>query len=515
MTVCLLGSTLVGGQPAAAATIVPTTFSDEFNASPPCSLREAIRSAILDTSVGGCPAGSGTDTVQLQAGTYQLSIGGPPEDLGVAGDLDVSTPMNIVGVGVGQTFIDAGDLDRVMTVDVPGSGPDTVVTISGLTMRNGMATDIGGVLVEAGTSLNISDSAVVDNETPGGTGGIGNRGTLTIVRSTIARNVSIDAVGGIGNSDQGVLTVTDSAIVGNRVDGEGAGGGISNVDGGRVTLTNVTVSGNDVLGNGGAINANLDPAGFVHLNNVTIVDNRAGNPAGSTAGGGINAQGGEVEIRNSILAGNLDRTETNPGDDCSGTVTSLGHNIIGDESECTITAATGDLIGTGASAIDPKVGPLADNGGPTQTHALLAGSPAIDSAGPGCPAADQRGAPRSGTCDRGAYELVFCLDAVVNRVGTEGNDTLIGTLAADGFLGFGGNDLLRGSGGGDRVCAGDGKDTAAGGRGSDRLLGEQGKDLLKGGRGKDQLNGGPGKDTCAGGPKRDRASHCETKRGLP
>jgi CSLREA domain-containing protein len=511
----MIGWGLVQAPPAHADVIEPTTFADEFNASPPCSLREAIRSAFTDMAVGGCPAGSGVDTVRLRAGVYQLSIAGPPEDLGVSGDLDIATQMTIDGVGAGVTVIDGGDIDRVVHVGVPDFGSQPVVTMSGLTIRNGTTDqEGGGMFVDVTSSVTLRDVAVVDNVAVG-SGGISNAGTLTIERSTIAGNQAPDAVGGIGNDLQGVLTVTDSAIVGNRVTGAGAGGGIRNDDDGRVTLTNVTLSGNDALGNGGGISSNADPGGFLHMNNVTIVGNRGGNTSvGSNSGGGIHGEG-EIELRNSIVAGNLDRSTTNPGHDCAATITSLGHNIIGQDTGCDVTPASGDLIGTAGSPIDPKLGPLADNGGPTQTHALLAGSPALDSAGPGCPPSDQRGAPRTGTCDRGAYELAFCLDAVVNRVGTEGKDALRGTAGPDGFLGLGGNDRLRGLGGGDRVCAGAGKDTAAGGPGNDRLLGEQGRDLLKGGAGKDRLVGGPGRDTCTGGPKRDRARSCETRKAIP
>jgi hypothetical protein len=125
-------------------------------------------------------------------------------------------------------------------------------------------------------------------------------------------------------------------------------------------------------------------------------------------------------------------------------------------------------VGTGAAPIDPRLGPLADNGGSTQTHALLQGSPAINkgnpappgSGGNACAATDQRGAPRN--CDVGAYELVLCAKVTVNRVGTDARDVLRGTWGADGFLTLGGNDKAKGLGGRDAVCLGPGKDTGAG-----------------------------------------------------
>jgi Ca2+-binding RTX toxin-like protein len=171
--------------------------------------------------------------------------------------------------------------------------------------------------------------------------------------------------------------------------------------------------------------------------------------------------------------------------------------------------------------MDPGLGPLGDNGGATQTHALLPGSPALDAgdpAAPGsgrtaCEATDQRGAPRN--CDVGAYEQVLCQKVTVNRVGTEGDDVLVGTSGSDGFLALGGKDRARGLGGKDTACMGRGKDTAAGGGGRDRLKGEQGKDILKGQGGADRLKGGGGRDVCNGGPGKDRAPGCETKRAVP
>ncbi|MGH2676523.1 MAG: choice-of-anchor Q domain-containing protein, partial [Actinomycetota bacterium] len=197
---------------------------------------------------------------------------------------------------------------------------------------------------------------------------------------------------------------------------------------------------------------------------------------------------------------------------------SLGGNLIGNAADCGWVAAGGDLLD-----VNPLLGPLADNGGPTQTHALLAGSPAIDAAGPGSPSTDQRGAPR-GTPDIGAYELVRCQKVVVNHIGTPGDDALIGTAGPDGVLAFEGNDIVNTRGGKDGVCAGPGNDRvkAGGGRdrvsgdsGKDRLSGQGGKDLLRGGGGKDTLIGGGGKDRCSGGGGKDKARGCEKERRIP
>jgi hypothetical protein len=304
------------------------------------------------------------------------------------------------------------------------------------------------------------------------------------------------------------------------------GAGLLN-EGGTAQLTNVTISGNAAEEDGGSLRTIA--GGLSVLNNLTVIGNTADADAapamfGDDGGGIVARDGGTIEVRNSIVAGNADLSGEAP--DCShggpspGTITSGGHNILGDDTGCDFIPASGDKVGTGGAAIDPRLSPLADNGGSTETHALLAGSPAIDagdpappgSGGSACAAADQRGAPRN--CDIGAYELVSCKGRVVNGVGTADGDVLRGTGGPDGFLAQAGNDRVAGLGGSDTACLGDGNDRGSGGGGKDKLLGEGGKDKLKGQGGKDRLKGGPGKDTCNGGPGRDRAS-CERERNVP
>jgi Ca2+-binding RTX toxin-like protein len=190
---------------------------------------------------------------------------------------------------------------------------------------------------------------------------------------------------------------------------------------------------------------------------------------------------GTVNLRNTIIAGNNDISEPGVGasPNCSGSPISQGNNLIADGTGCGFASRGGDQTN-----VKPLLGPLANNGGSTLTHALLAGSPAINAGGKGVTAADQRGVPRS-TPDIGAYEFARCGGRVVNRVGTSGKDKLVGTNKADGILGLGGKDTLKGRAGSDGLCGGKGKDT---------LIGGKGKDVCKGGPGKDKLRGGPGKD---------------------
>jgi CSLREA domain-containing protein len=421
---------LTASSSAAGATITPNTFSDEYGGSSSCSLREAVSSASMDTAFGGCSAGSGADTIPLAAGTYVLSI--PPDggnDDNGDGDLDPDGDMTITHSGLAPTVISGGGIDRVLHVQNLVS-----VSVSSVTIRDGRAGGNGGGILNDGT-LDLSNTTVANNETTGS-----------------------------------------------------YGGGISN-KGDALTLTNVTVSGNRAESDSGGIDQ--DSTGPVNLNNVTITNNVADTNGDGGTGGGIYRASGPVNLRNTIIAGNFDNSTivANRAPDCDALSNpSQGNNLIGDATQCDFTPVGGDKVN-----VNPLLGPLADNGGSTFTHALALGSPAINAAGPGAAATDQRGLARS-TPDIGAYEYATCAGKVVNRVGTAGPDTLVGTSAADGILALDGKDKLSGLAGKDGLCGGNGKDKLKGGGGKDKLLGQGGKDTLIGGKGKDVCKGGAGKD---------------------
>ena len=196
-----------------------------------------------------------------------------------------------------------------------------------------------------------------------------------------------------------------------------------------------------------------------------------------------------VARSNSILADNTDGVTTiHP--DCSGPITSNDHNLIGNTTGCTGFTQPDD--DTGAVAL----GPLAFNGGPTETHSLPGGSPAVNHGPTSGSGTDQRGVPRpvGPAFDTGAYERVLCSGLLVNVVGTNAKDTLKGTARADGILAQGGNDTVRSGAGNDKACGGNGNDKLFGEAGNDNLLGESGNDLLDGGTGNDACVGGPGSD---------------------
>ncbi len=242
-------------------------------------------------------------------------------------------------------------ITKNLTIAGLGAG---VITVSGRPFSASRVFDIIGGVTATIAGLTIENS------------GIGNSGTLTISDSTI-RNSSFGGVGaGIGNG--GVMTITGSTISGNTSITDG--GGIGNS--GTLTINNSTISGNVVKARsgGGIYNS---ASGRLTITNSTISNNGAGG-----SGGIVND--GTLSMRNTILAGN-------DGFDLSGPLTSGDHNLIGG---------------------NPELGPLQDNGGPTQTMAPLLGSPAIDAGdGTDAPPTDQRGAPRiyGGAIDIGAYEV--------------------------------------------------------------------------------------------------------------
>ena len=195
--------------------------------------------------------------------------------------------------------------------------------------------------------------------------------------------------GGIHNNG-GSLILVNSAITENFTNSNG--GGIAN--NGTTTLADTTISGNFSVNDGGGIEN--DAGGMVTVSGSTISSNTA-----ERDGGGIhNRSAGTVGLVNTIIANSLS------GNDCSGEIISLGHNLDSD--------GTCSLDGPGdISNANPLLGRLQDNGGPTFTHALLPGSPAIDAGDDAsCPATDQRGVtrPQGAGCDIGAYEYEPAMD---------------------------------------------------------------------------------------------------------
>jgi CSLREA domain-containing protein len=412
----IAGAAIAG--PAEAATFTVDRTSDGGGAcsdavAGDCSLRAAIAAANLRP---------GPDTIIVPAGTYTLTIAAEPPDEGgfdPNAALLVSDDVTIVGAGASSTIVQTC-LVQQKTAECPDgsgiarralatAGVVMNVEIADLTIRHGRSSGVGpsssggnggGVYNDFGPTLTLRRVVLADNASEASGGGVANRGpeTLILIDSTVTGNVA-DNGGGIANVNGGSAQVIRSTISGNAA---AEGGGIANVTGGTMTVIASTVSGNTAGVGGGIANA-----GTLRLANATITANIAG--GGGAGGGGLASHGalGSVQFGNSILAGNADESGMAP--DCAGPVTSLGNNIVGNPAGCSIAASTApDLVG-----VDPRLGPLADNGGPTTTHALLADSPAIDAGDSSrCQDRDQRGEPRPtdgngdgiAVCDVGAYE---------------------------------------------------------------------------------------------------------------
>jgi hypothetical protein len=253
----------------------------------------------------------------------------------------------------------------------------------------------------------------------------------------IAHNQS-QGSGGILN--QGSLVVRNSAIIFNRTDAFQPGGGIQNL-GGSAEIVNTTIaknSGGFLGGGGGLFNSS---GGRVTITNSTIRENMAGFVFGSADGGGISNDGGILQLQNTIVAGNTAFGAFGMGPDCSGTITSLGNNLIGDPTDCAINLKPTDLTG------DPGLGSLVGAGegdlAGTDHYPVLAGSAVIGRANPAaCLQTDQLGNFRVGVCDMGAVEfrgpVVVTVDVRPqgdgNRINPNSSkDTTVAIFSVNGF----------------------------------------------------------------------------------
>jgi predicted outer membrane repeat protein len=233
---------------------------------------------------------------------------------------------------------------------------------------------------------------------------------------------------GAGIYNRGNLTLVNSAVVNNTTFNDG--GGIYQARGSLV-VKNTTISNNSAKSSGGGVYIYDGNASF---NNVTITQNLAQEVTETPAlGGGLsNSFNKPVTVRNSIIAGNIAREMP----DCRGNFTSRGNNLIGYLDGCILSAAPGDLTGTSGLPLNAKLGNLADNGGGTPTHALLNGSPAINTGNPAsCETQDQRGIarPEGSTCDMGAFEgsVSQSIHGVVRTYTSQNSSILPGTLLCD------------------------------------------------------------------------------------
>jgi len=400
---------------AGAATLTVNSAADSGGDCPGASC--TLRQAILSATPG--------DTINFAAAITTIDL--------TSNRLIIDRDLTISGPGPNQLTVQRSSAPGTASFRIFSVLSGVDATLSGLTIRNG-----SGISGSSG-------------------GAIFNTGTLTINACTISDNVANDAGGGAifnnGGSPTSRLTINNSTISGNATVGEipalEGGGGIE-AGGGRVTITNSTISGNSqATGNGGGIYL----LGVMTITNSTVSGNSANN---NGKGGGIYADG-ILTITNSTVAGNSSteaggihgRTDdlfkvantiiaTNTAataPDVTGRVTSQGYILIGNTSGATIVGFTGDQLD-----VDPILGPLQDNGGPTKTQALLFGSPAIDKGHSFGSVTDQRGFTRpvgsaqvtgGDGSDIGAFEV----QGVAGVPGTLGNiSTRLRVLSGDNAL---------------------------------------------------------------------------------
>ena len=377
-----------------------------------------------------------------------------PTPASAAGVVGTGTPescteaaLDAALAGGGLVTFDCGPGQAIIEIGTKTIASDTAIDGGGDIIISGGENRVKAFIVSQGVTFTVNQLTIAnaDNSKDGFGGGISNEGTLTVTNSAFTGNLAFDG-GGIFNYPNGTVTVTNCSFAANGARGAG-GGAIYN--GGMLTVTSSTFSGNGggsfgaianagtltvlsstFTGNsanfGGAI-ANFgslsvtnstfvansavvisandgtiggfggsahggallnDGPGFVTVTNSTFTQNRADGCAGGT----IVNQGGSFSLRNTII-GTLES--------CLGDFIDGGHNL--DDGGCGSSPANGSLIGA-----DPRLDPagLVDNGGPTQTIALLAGSPAIDAGDPAVCAdppvnsLDQRGFVRPGAGHR-------------------------------------------------------------------------------------------------------------------
>ncbi len=302
-----------------------------------------------------------------------------------------ATPCATLNGVVDKAEFMAGDVVRVAEGIYSGSGSQVVLLNKDVHLLGGWNTAFTArtgwsildgqgartVMVVGDLTSVTAEQFVIRNGSSSSGAGIANNGMLTLSNSAVTGNIASDYGGGIFSGTSGTLILNNSTVSGNRAN---HGGGLYSYR--TATLNNTTISGNFAAGYGGGINY-------------------------------YGMAGSAFTIQNTLIAGNLTWTS---GPDCYGNIGSAGYNLIGNDTLCNFSATTGDLVGTSGSPIDPRLIPLPQNSESIFTHALMPDSPAINagnpaipgSGGSACVAIDLRGVgrPQGTRCDIGAFEYL-------------------------------------------------------------------------------------------------------------
>lgn len=376
----------------------PSATAATIAVGPSCSLANAIEAANLDMPFGGCPGGSGADTIEIPTDSTQLLTSELPA---------VNSTITVNGNGSTiERSSDAEPFGLLTLVD----GPAPNLTLNRLTLKGAA----GAAAVKCGYEhfLTVNNSHFSANHNPAGGGAIVARSCFVAVNdSTFSGNIG--STGGAIVQDSGELTITGSTLSGNTAThGGGGGGGIFALST-TVTIRGSTITKNVASGRGGGML-------LIETNSGLFESIVAGNTASSA--GEISRTGGSFTRRHNNLIGHSGLT----------TEAALsGYTLgIGDR-----TATSNGSHPTALSGIIDIV--LADNGGPTLTHLPVATGPAID-ATDGCPLTprDQRGVtrPSGAACDMGAVELapLATVTALNPSLGPSTGGTIV-TLTGTGF----------------------------------------------------------------------------------
>jgi hypothetical protein len=340
-----------------------------LNDSGPGSLRDAIAAANADPSAA--------DTIVFAPGlTGTITL--------TSGQLTVTGPVTITGPGSGKLTIDGNHQSRILQLD-NGSTSLSHYDLSGLTLTHGQVNlntdgqpEPGGAIEAASESLTLRDMVIADNFAGGEGGGIflGLDGFLLMDDCTVNHNTCGGSGGGLFLEGGSGAFIRTSTISENAAVTSSTGGGIFYGGGPGMTIQDCTISGNQASNNQGGGGIRLSGPGPVRIVSSTIAFNIVSfTGAGNGGGISVNDLAGPVTLVSTIVADNLkgphgaypDIFGTGNGD------VFADHCLVGDTAGSLVVHFSNSLVN-----VDPLLGQLAKNGGPTQTIALLPGSPAID-----------------------------------------------------------------------------------------------------------------------------------------
>jgi hypothetical protein len=329
--------------------------------------------SLRDAMAGVCVGGSITFAPVFNTAQIINLTGGP---------ININYDATITGPGAGKLTINANGTSGVFNITGGNVG------LSGMTITGGSATNGGGVANLGGT-VTLTNSVVTGNSVSDLGGGIYSTSAIIIVGTTVSSNTANSVAGATGGGihSTGLLTIINSTVSGNSVpNGDNSGGGIL------------------VEGTSSIINA-------------TITNNSA---TGTNSAGGMLQSGGLVTVRNTIVA--ADQSNVTIPDTAGAFDMTSAYNLIGNVGAASgFFAANQNQIGTGAAILDPLLGILTNNGGPTPTHRILPGSPAMDKGSAVVVARDEFVLPPLATDQRGMTRPIDHPGAV-NASGGDGSD---------------------------------------------------------------------------------------------